>query len=184
MASQSARTLRLVDPDTGELTAAPKLQELQDTVDGLQHTIRSQSATIGRLKRDLNPEEDHDLFPAAKRLHDFWRERCNHPKSKFSPERFKEVLPRLKEHGEGMCRRAIEGAAYDCFTTVRKNGTVKRHDGWELIFRHDKFEEMVNRAPYHLPDPKAVVVLAKALTFLTPDLPLEQAIEEAKVRLS
>ncbi len=176
--------LRLVDPATGLLHEKPKTaQELEDTVVGLQHTIRSQAATIGRLKADLQPEEGHDLFPVAKRLHDYWRDRCKHPRSKFNVDRFKELLPRLKEHDEAMCRRAIDGAAFDAYETTRKNGTVKRHDGWELIFRVDKFEEFANRAPYHLPKPEDLAIVSKAILWRHPDWDWERVTYEAKPRV-
>ncbi len=176
--------LRLVDPETGEFHERPQSNiVLEDTVEGLQHTVRSQAATIGKLKAELKPDEDHDLFPAAKRLHDFWRERCNHPKSKFSVERFKEALPRLKEHDEAMCRRAIEGAAYDCYRKVRKNGTVKRFDDWGLIFRANMFEEFANRAPYHKPKPEDLAIVSKALLWRHPSWELPKVTAEAKLKV-
>jgi hypothetical protein len=43
---------------------------------------------------------------------------------------------------------AIDGAAFDPYTTKRKNGSTKRHDDFTLIFRNaDKMEEFANRAP-------------------------------------
>jgi hypothetical protein len=86
----------------------------------------------------------------------------------------------FQKYGEEMCHTAIDGARYDCFTTTRRNGSVKRHDDWELIFRNGpKFREFANRAPHHLPDPKKVHTLAKALLFLWP-LEIEEAIYSAQ----
>ena len=64
------------------------------------------------------------------------------------PSGFQVALPYVDAHGVELCRRAVEGAAYDPFVTKRKNGSTKRHDDWGLIFRDDqKFEEFCNKAP-------------------------------------
>jgi hypothetical protein len=85
-----------------------------------------------------------------------WRVLCNHPRSSFGAAEFDLIRPFLQDKQYGrdlderllMCLRAVAGASFDAFTTRRKNGSVKRHDGLDLIFRNrSKFEEMVNRAP-------------------------------------
>jgi hypothetical protein len=127
------------------------------------------------------PTRDTTLFPAANGCFDFWKERCNHPKTQFQAEHFKACLPYLRDYGEEMCRRAIEGVAYDPYVTTRKNGSPKRHDGWSnIVFKNtESFTEHANKAPYHLPDPKKVHTLANALLFLWP-LEIEEAVWSAQ----
>lgn len=175
--------LRLVDPATGEITerGCPKCAEMAVQLEGSERDIRSWRARYAQLKASITEDEQHDLFPSAKRLFEFWKERCNHPRSDFTAERFSQVLPHLRDLGEEMCHRAIEGAAYDPFTTTRKNGTVVRHDSWGLIFRsRDKTEEFANRAPYHLPKAEHVHTLTKALLFLYKPLEIHEAVDAAQ----
>lgn len=182
--AQPARSLRLVDPTTGEITACPGCHQRDVQLAGAEKDIRSWRARYAQLKASITEDEGHELFPSAKRLFDLWRERCNHPRSTFTPERFALCLPHLRDLGEEVCRRAVDGAAYDCYTTIRRNGTVQRHDGFELIFRsRAKVEEFANRAPHHLPAPEHVVALTKALEFVHPDWELERCVAEAQARL-
>jgi hypothetical protein len=179
MASQPARHLHIVDPRSGEvLDECPTCNEWARKYNG----VLSQ---LGQMRIELEGEfQSHELFPRCKKLHDYWRERCRHPRTTFTVEDFKVALPRLKEHDDEMCRHAIDGAAFDPFVTQRKNGSQKRHDDWELIMRKGKFEEFCNKAPWHLPDPAKVKVLADALAFLNPHMPLPECVAEATRRLS
>lgn len=129
----------------------PTLIALQNRNVGLEETIRRQASALGAARRQLDPEaraREHERWTVVEELFIYWRIHCRHPKSRFSAKRFHQALPYIEAHGEDLCRRAIDGAAFDPFTTRRKNGSVKRHDDWALIFRDDaKFEEMCNRAP-------------------------------------
>jgi hypothetical protein len=79
---------------------------------------------------------------------EYWQATCRHPRATWNAERFFLVEPFVKKHGVEMCKRAVDGAAFDPFVTTRRNGSTKRHDGFDLIFRSvDKFEEFANRAP-------------------------------------
>lgn len=143
-----------VVPETGET------EELDECPSCKQYekTMRSLSAQITFLKRDREAKaKASEIWPVALALFDYWRDRCGHGRTKWNLDRFEQLEPFLKQHGEDMCRLAIEGAAFDCFTTERKNGTIKRHDDWGLIFRPgdpDKFDEFVRKAPRpHPQDP-------------------------------
>lgn len=148
----------LVHPETGERIGvlSERTGELEDQLDGAQTEIRSWRTRYANLKRDKEAEAAKDpLWPAAIELFKLWQELCGHPRSAWSAARFEQVRPFLDKHGSEICAKAIRGAAFEPFCTRRKNGTVKRHDGWGLIFRTtdpDKFEEFVNRAPS--PQPK------------------------------
>jgi hypothetical protein len=142
--------LTLINTDTGELSDCENCTDLLDTVAGHERTIRSQSAIIGRLSRD--PERsarEHELWDVAETLFRYWRVKCKHPKSRFSADRFWAVHPFLNKDGEDLCRRAIDGAAFDPFTKPRRNGSMKRFDDFTKNIFKDRatFEEMVNRSP-------------------------------------
>jgi hypothetical protein len=136
--------LRIVDPETGEFHD----QDCPNCA-GLETEVRAWRTRYHNLKRDRNAEaREHKLFPEAKKLFDFWREECRHPRSKWTADRFWTLAPLLAEYGMETCRQAIRGAAYDPATRRRRNGTIERFDQFSLIFRNaDKLESFVNRAP-------------------------------------
>ncbi len=174
--------LRLVDTTTGALAGPDDCPTCAEWAKKY-HGALSQ---LGLLRAELAPDEDHALFPLAKRLHDYWRKRCGHEKSRFGPERFKEILPRLREHeddAERLCLLAIDGAAFDPFISRRKNGSAHRHDEWHLIWHPDKFESFVNRAPFHKPKPEHLAAVSKAILWRHPDWDYERVTAEAKARV-
>jgi hypothetical protein len=179
VAAKGAPQLRIVT-EHGEVVEEPC-----PNCAGAEKEVRAWRMRYANLKREVDNElEGHELFPEAKRLFDFWRERCKHPRSKFTAERFEQCLPHLRDLGADLCKRAIEGIAYDPYITRRKNGSVERHDAWSLLFRNrEKVEEFANRAPYHLPDPQKVATLARALEWVHPEWPTEKAVHEAQERL-
>lgn len=143
--------LRLVDPETGEITeqACPQCEYLQSQLDGAEKEIRAWRTRYANAIADKDREaREHELWPQAVGLFNYWRTLCGHPASKFTPDRFWLLAPFLKRNGLELCHRAVEGAAYDPMTRVQKNGAVKRYDDLDLIFRDQgKFESFVNRAP-------------------------------------
>ena len=64
-------------------------------------------------------------------------------------DRFELVEPFLKsKRYEPWIRCAIDGHVFDPFVTTRKNGTLKAHNGWDLLFRDAAhFEEACRKAP-------------------------------------
>lgn len=170
--------LRLVDGNSGEVIGEErlcercqefdkKLQELEDQLKGAERELRGWRHRYAELKRDKEAEARNDSWwQTAARMFHHWQTLTNHPRSDFTADRFYRVLPYLtnRKYGPTMVERAIAGIAYDPYVTVRKNGTKKRHDGWELLFSETgKFEEFVNRAPRKwkptlepLPDNKTV----------------------------
>lgn len=161
--------LMVVNPTTGETMPLERYtQPLEDQMAGLVRDNKGWAQRYAELKRDLDAEaEESTLWPAAVRVFNYWRETCNHARSVFTRDRFELIAPFLEKYGnarrdpeqrlieaEALCRRAIRGAAHDPFVTTRKNGSKKRHDGIDLIFRNaDKFEEFCNRAPITAPPP-------------------------------
>lgn len=156
--------LIVVNPETGERigTLAEITQRLEDEVSSLTRALRAEGVRYENLKRDKEAEaRKSEVWPAAKRVFDYWRRECKHPRSVFTLDRFELIRPFLEKLGdkkkssperlgeaEALCKRAIDGAAHDPFVTERRNGTKKRHDGIDLIFRNaDKMEEFCNRAP-------------------------------------
>lgn len=148
--AEPARHLHIVDAQTGDvLDSCPGCSKLEDQVKGAEKDIRAWRARYADLARDKEAEARKSQYwrPAIE-VWDYWRERCSHPKAVWNADRFFLVEPFLKADGAEMCKRAIDGAAFDPFVTTRRNGSKKRHDGWELIFRdRGKFEEFACRAP-------------------------------------
>lgn len=148
--AEPARHLHVIDPETGEIhEQCPGCARLEDEIAGLVRDIRGWAARFAELKRDKDREaRENPLWPKALELFGEWRRLCRHPRAAWSADRFFLVEPFLCDYGLELCSRAIAGAAFDAFETTRRNGSVKRHDGWELIFRdRGKFEEFCNRAP-------------------------------------
>lgn len=142
--------IQVIDTQSGEvLDEHPLIQRLEDQIAGLERDIRGWTMRYADLQRDKEREaESHPDYERVKEIFDFWRHACNHKRSRFSAERFWLILPHYEKHGYAMCRLAIDGAAFDAWETTRKNGSVKRHDDWALIFKDaNKFEEFCNRAP-------------------------------------
>lgn len=141
--------LRLIDGGTGEIVSDDHVQALRDEIAGLQRDIRGWAARYAQLKRDKDREaRSHERWPEAVAVFQHWQRVCRHPRSAFTADRFWLVLPFLERHGVELVRRAIDGAAYDPYTVRRKNGSIKRFDDWELVFRDEgKFNDFANRAP-------------------------------------
>lgn len=145
--------LRVVDTNTGDsMLLADYLQPLNDTIDGLQRDIRGWTSRYADLRRNkVKKAKESPLWDQALELFEYWQEKCNHKRSKFTPERFWQIEPFLEDeehYGYEICKRAIAGAAYDPYTKPRKNGSIKRFDDWSLIFRSaDKLEDMANKSP-------------------------------------
>lgn len=175
----------LIDPDTGEilqptridpaslktpdqlLAAIETLQaavereqaalaQAQDTVRGLQRDIRGWTTRYANAIRNRQQEAETQAdWPIAKRLFEYWREQCKHPRSRWTLDRYETVQPFVGQYGAADCCRAIAGAAFDPFITVARNGASLRHDSWELVFRNaGKVEQFANRAPRNFKAPE------------------------------
>jgi hypothetical protein len=121
-----------------------------------QRDIKAWQARYTNLKKAMQEKaEDSEDWEIAAAVFDAWRVHCHHERSLFSFDRYLEVSGMLKKYGFEICIRAIAGASFDPFTTIRKNGTKKVHNDFELIFRDSKHvEEYSCRAklPFHLSD--------------------------------
>jgi hypothetical protein len=151
---EQGRHLRVVDTTTGDvLPECPGCVERQQTLDELTRKYHGALAQIGSLRADKEAEaKKHPRWPEAIAVFRYWQEHTGHKKSEWGPKRFELVLPFLEKHGAEECRRAIRGAAFDPFTTKRKNGRENVHNGFDLIFRSpEKFDDFRERAP-DLPD--------------------------------
>jgi hypothetical protein len=124
---------------------------------GLTRDLRGWMVRYRQLEEDKNAEaREHPLFPLGKHLFDGWRRCCNHPKAKWTEDRFWLLEPfiALPRYGDTLearvilCCRAIKGAQHDAWSTTRKNGTVRRFDEWDRVYGSaGQFEEFVNKAP-------------------------------------
>lgn len=147
----SVSHLQLVDTDTGELVegGCPECQLHEADLVLVENDLRRARREIKRLKADRDAAAKlHPRLDEIKAVFALWCEACGHPRSKLDTDRTFLIADALDKYDRPTCELAIRGAAHDPFTTQRKNGTVKRHDGLALIFKSaDKCEEFCCRAP-------------------------------------
>lgn len=182
MAAMSARRLKpvdpveeeqlarliVIDPDTGERvgTYGELTQELSDLLATAERNERTWRMRCRELERDRDAEaEESPVWPAAVRVFDYWRERCRHPGSEWTRERFEMIAPHLERSNTGkgkagkltpeligrneeICKLAVDGIAFDPFVTIGKNGRQVIHDGLHLVFGStDLLEKRCKMAP-------------------------------------
>jgi hypothetical protein len=89
-----------------------------------------------------SPRVDH-YAAAIERIYDYWKERCDHPHARLTPERRRAVLARLRENrSESEIKCAIDGAASSAYT----NQAGKTFNDLELICRNGtKLEDFIDR---------------------------------------
>lgn len=157
--------LIVYNPETGEQVGALTdfTQSLEDEVAGLQRDVRGWAARFGELKREKESEaKESPAWPAAIRVFEHWRhETGKTARTIFTLDRFELIRPWLEKLGdpkappetrlaeaEALCKLAVDGIAFECYETPRKNGTMKKHQGWHLIFTTaEQFEDRCNSAP-------------------------------------
>lgn len=139
-----------VVPESGEIPMeCAGCSELQIQLDGSEREVRRLRRLLAEARRDNDAKaREHALWDDANIVFDYWQQKTGHLKTRFDWQRFELVRPFLESDGGRECCIAVLGAVFDCFTTTRKNGTVKRFDDWELLFRdRGKFDEFRARAP-------------------------------------
>jgi hypothetical protein len=164
------RRLAPVDLDTGEIVN-PEIARLQDRIAELEGALRdanadlvSKRAQITRLKKDKAEERTRYSRRAdVARVHRYWQKRLG-VKQGLTADRFDAIRDRLEEtelrivdgKAEKVAiwefpedfKRAVDGAWFDPFITVMKNGRKKYHDDLALIFRDGKtMQSFIDRAP-------------------------------------
>lgn len=165
------RRLVAVDQDTGEAvsTEVARLQErisiLEQNLRDAEKDLRTKRAQITKLRKDKIAERlEYARRDDVDRVHSYWNRKLGHQRA-LTADRFDAVRGILEEtHIEVVdgkpvkvetyelsdFKAAIDGAAFDPFTTKRKNGTTHRHDDLSLICRDGKtFEGFIARAPVH-----------------------------------
>jgi hypothetical protein len=176
--AQPARHLRVVDADKpqpvawfyrddkGELHEGDtEVQKLRDKLATAESDRAKWSSKFHELKRDKEAEAlDNPLWPVAVRVFQAWtkataevrreagekRAATLREDADFNAERFflVERFLKSKKYGPEYCLRAVAGIAYDHFPTRRRNGSVKRYDEWERVFKNAKeIEERFAAAP-------------------------------------
>jgi hypothetical protein len=161
--------LRVVT-DTGELLDEhPEVIRLQDEIKGLQRALASESRALEQLRRDKAAEAAaHQLWPKALDVYRCWQALTNHPRATWpgrGGDRFWAIEPFLvkKEYGLEVCLRAVVGIAYDHYSVKRRNGSWRRFNEWERVFKDTaSFEERANAAPKMWRElPEVVAVLER-----------------------
>jgi hypothetical protein len=160
--------LHLVDPATGEVhNECPACAETQATLKELTRKYHGALAQIGRMRADKEAEaRQHELWPLAVNLFRLWQQEGDHPRARFTPERFWLLEPYLRREGYEDCVCAVRGCLASDFHTKRgryatRDGT--RHDALELIFRDQAhFERFRDMAPDKPPTIRGATMLATA----------------------
>lgn len=147
------------DPLTAELEACKaQLTDANRTIVGLETDLNAWRIRYRKLAEDKAAEaRGHYLFPIVMLLFKGWQTHCNHPRARFSADRFWVIEPYLttKRYGDtlqarvALCCRAIAGAGYNPGRRQRKNGTWQRFDDWadSIFYSAGRFEEYCNKAP-------------------------------------
>jgi hypothetical protein len=149
---REAAHLRVVDTSTGDvLDEHPEVLRLNDEIRGLQRALASESRRYEELKRDKDAEaRAHQLWPKAMDIFGAWQKATNHPRSEWTADRFWTIEPflRNRKYGLEVCLRGVAGIAFDHYSTPRKNGSIRRFDEWERVFKSaGDLEERANAAP-------------------------------------
>ena len=139
------------DPRTGEIKGGShRCHTLEAQLAGAERDISAWRIRHRNLEEKVSTDiQDHPLYEEVKQLFDYWRHACKHPRSRFTKDRFEAALPYYEKYGEEMCKRAIDGLAYDPWRTQRRNGSWKVFNDWQRHLFKDAgtFEERCNCAP-------------------------------------
>ena len=134
--------------------ALQRVAELQGQVEDLERDMRRARARERALLADKAAERrDYPRRDEVQEIVAEWRDVCGHKNARLSDDRFDAVRALLdvakpKPYPREAFSAAIAGAAFDPFTTTRKNGTQEKHDDIELICRNGKtFEGFIKKAP-------------------------------------
>jgi hypothetical protein len=166
-----------VNDETGEAAGIDveqlvvEVEKLRTDLAMAQRDVKTKNRRISELERDKARERlEHPDRKLIERVCTYWHRRCRAGDARInpmSPARFDAVagLVEMTEVGivevDGKRRRrkkrryepedfkmAIDGAHFDHYVKVRKNGTEQHFDDLELICRDSKqFEEFRARVP-------------------------------------
>lgn len=147
--------LRVVqlDENTGEILDAipecPHCAGKQHELDELVRKMKGLARELGEMRRDKDAEaREHQAWPTAVKLWEYWKEQTGHKRSKWKEDRFWLLLPRLQTFGSENCAAAIAGIAYQHYTEQRKNGSTEHYDSWDCCFGStEKTEKYIKRRP-------------------------------------
>jgi hypothetical protein len=143
------RSLRLVDPETGEITEkdCPGCAQWETTYAELERKYRGALSQIGNLRADKEAEARADkLWGVAVALFHEWKIATGHTRSGWTGDRFWLCRPYLQHDGFPTCRYAVWGVAAHPNTKQVTKGYTERYDDFELVFRsRATFERYANR---------------------------------------
>lgn len=149
--SEPAELRLVVDRETGEVSesSCPECATAAQDVENITKELRKALRRERELRADREKEAElHPQRGEIVEVFEFWQAECRHPNAKLDADRTFAIAGMLKRYGLEICKRAVRGAAFDPFTAPRKNGSVQRFDGVDLIFRNsEKLENFANKAP-------------------------------------
>lgn len=164
------RRLAAVDLNSGEVVD-PEVVRLQERIANLEQALReaeadlvTKRAMVTRLKRDKAEERTkYDRRGDVVKVHQYWQRRLGTKKA-LTADRFDAIKGMLEETRLEIVdqraqkvfafefpadfKRAVDGAWFDPFSKVMKNGRTQKFDDLALIFRDAKtMQSFIDRAP-------------------------------------
>ncbi len=152
-----ARRLRLIDPDTGEVTdrECPGCAERDRAYHELERKYRGALSQIGNMRADkVAAAENHKLWGQAVSLWWEWKIATNRMRAKWGADRFWICQPFLASDGWHLCRLAVWGIAAHP-NEKRITATYSEvYNDFELCFRNrSTFERYAKRGAAILGQP-------------------------------
>lgn len=148
----SAPALKLIDTATGEVTeygGCPSCEQAQAEVEEITRKWKGLLLENRKLKADKLAE----ILGAPERpitdlIHAVWKVAC-HRRRDLDLKDYERMNAMVRKLGLRTCLKAVAGASYDpTYAPPRRNGTRKRHDDLELIFREAaKVLDFADRVP-------------------------------------
>lgn len=132
-----------------------KLRRAQDRISGLD--LRIIELQVDREQRALEAPER----PQVEVIHKLWKKATGKRRQLHFEDR-EAIAAAIRKLGFALCIRALAGAKYDPYTRRLRNGTVKRYNDLETIFKsYAKVIDFAERAPKDW-KPDAVKIAAVA----------------------
>jgi len=143
------RHLRVVDENGEILDGCPECVGKDHELRELQRKMKAMARELGILRSNRAAEAvEHRAWPILVRLFQYWQQQCNHPRSRWNPQRFWDALPLLGTWGAANFAAAIAGIAFQPNARQLKNGKWEVYDSWELLTRDSgTFERYMRRRP-------------------------------------
>ena len=143
--------LKVIDTATGEVreySGCPDCDRMRAESEEMDRKFKGLLLENRKLKSDKLAEIlGAPERPVTDLLHAVWKVAC-HKRRDLDLKDYERMNALVRKHGLYKCLEAIAGAAFDPAKTPRKNGSWKKHDDLELVFRESsKLLDFADRIP-------------------------------------